>query len=74
MKQKKKVRERGRSTKVSKLAICIAVVGGITALVSLIAGGGVVFLGRKPVAKSEGWYPSRKCTYSSFCLSKDSES
>ena len=47
-----------KPAKVSKIAVCIGITGGITVLVSLIVGGGVMVLGRKPVAKSEGWYPT----------------
>ena len=49
-----------KGTKVSKCAVCIGIVGGLVVLVSLAVGGGVMVLGRKPVAKSEGWYPSRQ--------------
>ncbi|KAF8475895.1 glycoside hydrolase superfamily [Kalaharituber pfeilii] len=47
-----------KRTKISKCAVCIGIVGGIVVLVSMIVGGGVMVLGRKPVAKSEGWYPT----------------
>jgi len=52
--------EKNKRTKVSKIAVCIGIAGGITVLVSVIVGGGVMVLGRKPVAKSEGWYPARE--------------
>ena len=45
---------------ISKCALCIAITGGIVVLISVIIGGGVMVLGRKPLAKSEGWYPTRE--------------
>ncbi|KAI5810157.1 glycosyl hydrolase family 3 N terminal domain-containing protein [Peziza echinospora] len=47
-----------KKTGVSKCAICIGVTGGVVLLAAVIAGGGVMVLGRKPVVKSEGWYPT----------------
>ena len=61
--------EKNKRTKVSKVAVCIGIAGGITVLVSVIVGGGVMVLGRKPVAKSEGWYPARE--FSSLLLRLD---
>jgi len=52
--------EKYKGTRISKIAVCIGIAGGITVLVSAIIGGGVMVLGRKPVAKSEGWYPTRE--------------
>lgn len=60
--------EKYKRSKVSKVAVCIGITGGVTVLVSLIVGGGVMVLGRKPVAKSEGWYPTREFNQSPITL------
>lgn len=54
--------EKYKRAKISRAAVCIGISGGITVLIALIVGGGVMVLGRKPAARSEGWYPSRQST------------